>query len=186
MDYKKFGKGFQEEAWNRQKKRKNNEQAGISERVIHNFNKNHEETDFDTFLAELGLSITHNYSEYAINWELVARMAASDESIHVFAKWIRGFEVNEMAEIFCLSRTRIFQLLQAFLIKFKDPQQHITDPWFRQICFAFGISEHLGLKYRDESEVYKIPIGWKDRPVDLDSTKPLRIKVETQLSFFGD
>lgn len=183
MDYKKFGRGFKEDSW--KLREDESETTNMVSRVIMNFNLNQDDKDFDSYLSDLGI-FSKDPDEILINWDLVSRMATDDESIHIFAKWIRGFEINEMANIFGMSRTRIFQLVQAFLVRFKNADENKHDPWFRQICFAFGISELFDLPLVDESKRMRIPIGWSSRAVDLDSVQPIHIETEQQLSFFGD
>lgn len=145
-----------------------------------------------------------------IRWDLVARMASQDIELHAFAKWIRGFSIQDMTPVFRLSRARVGQLIAAFIVRFRcagvqakalealaasdesdlieieaaiqeepqegffgrgagGPSKLFFDPWFRQTCFAFGLSDLVGFKDEDQSPIFHLQIGTDLEPVDLDS-----------------
>lgn len=182
MDYKKRGSGFEEDSFSL---KESENKYKHSERLHNNGNYEGEAQTLDQFLANNGVTASFQLQEIKINWDLVSRMASQDETIHVFAKFLRGFEIQELADIFNLSRTRIFQLIQAFIIRFQDPFQR-NEVWFKQICFAFGLCEQFGMKSIDQSTVYNIPVGWNSKPIDLDSFESINIAQYEQLDLFGE
>lgn len=182
MDYKKRGSGFEEESYSL---KESGNKHKHSERLHNTGNSEGEPQSIDQFLANCGVTANFEIQEIKINWELVSRMASQDETIHVFAKFLRGFEIQELADIFNLSRTRIFQLIQAFILRFQDPYQR-NEVWFKQICFAFGLCEQFGMKPIDQSTVYHIPVGWSSKPINLDSYEPVNINQYEQLDLFGE
>lgn len=184
MDYQKFGKGFSEDRWSLQKtSKKRSAHTRITKRI--DFERDDQNLTLDGVLLSAGIFSSINQDPIYINWDLVARMSAQDEVIHIFAKFIRGFEILELAEFFDLSRSRIFQIIELFAARFDDPEL-IDDPWFKQTCFAFGLCRKLGMKEQDQSEIYKMAIGWSFKPIDLDAKEPIRKTDHEQLSLFGD
>ena len=184
MDYQKFGKGFAEDRWSLQPSTKKKKSKGlISQRL--DFDRDDQNLTLDGVMMSAGLFAQINQDPVHIKWDLVSRMAAQDEIIHVFAKFLRGFEIMELAVFFDLSRSRIFQIIELFVARFDDGEL-IDDPWFKQTCYAFGICRKLGMKDQDQSEIYKMAVGWSFKPIDLDAKEPIRTTDFEQLSLFGD
>ena len=184
MDYQKFGKGFAENRWSIQKNMKRKKSSSIISHRI-DLDKEDQGLTFDGVLMAAGIFDEIKTERLPIKWDLVSRMASQDQLIHVFAKYIRGFDHVELARFFGLSRSRIFQLIETFVERFDDPEL-VDDVWFKQTCYAFGICRKLGMKDQDQSEIYSMSIGWNSIPVDLDRKEPIRIKEFEQLSFFGE
>ena len=182
LDYLKFGKGFAESKWSIRKEEgpQSRHRNKIKERVFHESTTG-EELDIDQVLGQLGIFSDTEPKALNINWDLVARMAAYDKEIHATAKWIRGFQIDEIATIFGVSRSKITQLIASFVFRFDDPECAV-DKWFLQTCYAFGLCGHLGLPTIDQSRRGE-PVGWSLPPVDLDSNKPQRVTKEVQLAF---
>jgi len=184
MDYQKFGKGFPENRWSLQKKsNKKKTPVRIFQRM--DFDREDQNISMDSVMLEAGLFAFIDEHQIKINWDLVARMSSIDQFIHIFAKFCRGFEIMEIAYFFGISRTRVFQIIQSFIERFDNPEL-AEDPWFKQTCFAFGLCRRLGIKDVDQSKLYNIPIGWNEKPVDLDAKGQIKIAEFEQLSFFGD
>lgn len=184
MDYQKFGKGFQEDRWSLQKaSKKRGSHTRITQRL--DLDRDDQNLTLDGVMMSAGIFASINQDPIHIKWDLVSQMAAQDEVIHVFAKFLRGFEILELADYFDLSRSRIFQIIELFVSRFDDPEL-IDDPWFKQTCYAFGLCRKLGMKDQDQSEIYKMPIGWTNQAVDLDCKNPIKAPNYEQLSFFGE
>ena len=184
MDYQKFGKGFAEDRWSLQKaSKKRASSTRMTQRL--DLDRDDQNLTLDGVLMSAGIFAQIDQDPVHIKWDLVSRMAAQDEVIHIFAKFIRGFEILELAEFFDLSRSRIFQIVELFVARFDDPDL-IDDPWFKQTCYAFGLCRKLGMKDQDQSEIYRMSIGWSFKPIDLDAKEPIRTTDFEQLSLFGD
>lgn len=184
LDYLKFGKGTQENKWSIRKEEdhKSRSRNKIKERVFLE-SSDGEEYDLDQVIGEAGLFSEINIKEVNINWDLVARMSSCDESIHATAKWLRGFKIDEISRGFGVSRSKVAQLIQAFIFRFDDPA-YCLDTWFLQTAYAFGLCGKLGLKPIDQSKVVGYPIGWNIAPINLDSNKIMEIRESVQLSLF--
>lgn len=184
MDYQKFGKGFAEDRWSLQKtSKKRNSSTRINQRL--DLDREDQNLTLDGVLMSAGIYESINIDPVYIKWDLVARMASQDEVIHVFAKFLRGFEILELAGFFDLSRSRIFQIIEIFVARFDDPEL-TDDPWFKQTCYAFGLCRKLGMKDEDQSKNYNMQIGWSFKSIDLDAKEPIKIPEFEQLSFFGE
>lgn len=188
LDYIKFGKGFQEGKWSLQKS-EDPEEARFPHKIFSRIPNTDETGEVVGVEKILGFRKVHsNIDEdrIIIKWELLARMARSDEELHAFAKHLRGIGIEEMAPVFGLCRARVGQLIQAFIARFDDPYQ-AEDPWFLQTCFALGVCRQLGIPDVDQSVVLGFPVGWTEKPVDLDSVEaPRDPDAENQLNFLLD
>lgn len=186
MDYKKFGKGFAEARWSLQKTaKKRNSSFKIHSRIDFDRDNEDQNIDFDTILLNAGYFYTIEEDFVNINWKLVSCMAAQDEIIHVFAKYIRGFKINELGIFFNLSRARICQIIEIFIGRFDAPEL-VYDEWFLQTCYAFGICRKIGVKDIDQSIEQNFPVGWSKNTVDLDSKIAIRPPNPVQMSLVGD
>lgn len=181
MDYQKFGIGFAENRWSLQKTtKKRNTTFKINSRI--DFDRDNQSLDLDTVMANHGLFASINTSETIILWPLVESMAQQDETIHIFAKALLGFDMCELAEIFGLSRGRICQIIELFIERFDDPQL-VDDLWFKQTCYAFGLCKVLGMPEVDQSDVVNYQVGWSTNKADLYSYNPVKIPQPEQMSW---
>ena len=188
QDYKKFGKGFHEQRWSIAKTEKPNgrHSSKIRDRVTPTQTVEDEEDellDIDFILGGFGVFSEQTSTSKNIKWDLVARMASVDDVIHIFAKYLLGFKIEEISRFFGMSRSRTTQLIAAFVRRFDDPDI-AEDTWFMQTIFAFGLCSKLGLKEVDQSKTMGFPYGWNLKPVDLYSKQATPIPVEFQLSLF--
>lgn len=185
LDYDKGGHGFEDDSWSIQKP----EEAGavhagkMQTRVSLN-DSDGDDVSIEQVLGQNGAFSMFDPQKVSINWELVARLASQDEFLHAFAKFLRGVTLEEMAPVFGVKVARAGQLVQAFVARFDDPE-HADCPWFKQTCFALGISEHLGMGLADQSGVRIgglefASLGWNLNPVDLDDNSPSQAIRETQ------
>jgi RNA polymerase sigma factor (sigma-70 family) len=170
LDYMKFGKGFQESKWSLHGETK----KGRAPKMTRRSDLTHDpedEPDIDTALGAAGVFAEMVCDPVLINWALVARLSSKYEELHAFAKYLRGYSVEEIAPHFGLCRTRVSQLIQAFIGWFDDPDR-ADDPWFKQICFALGVCRHLGMAEIDQATMThsgaRMRMGWDLVPVDLD------------------
>lgn len=190
QDYMKHGKGFKEDRWSIQKAEEVGAvHAGKLQTRVSIVNSDDEDMSVDQIAGHYGVFDKLDLNKIRINWELVARLASQDECLHAFAKSLRGITLEEMAPVFGVKVARAGQLVQAFVDRFDDPE-HADCPWFKQCCYALGVSELLGMGLVDQSGtriggLEFISIGWNLAPVDLDSTEPCQGVKETksQMSF---
>ena len=178
LDYLKFGKGFQEQGWSLRKEEENGSRNQL--KIFMRMDLRQTDSSEDAFNIDQALGMNGVYSEQdtekeidaiEINWDLLSRMAAKDQELHVFAKYIRGIGLEQMAPVFALKRARIGQLIQSFVERFDDPER-ADEPWFKQTCFALGICKLLGMPQVDQSDVLGFKVGWNYEPVNLDSLEP--------------
>lgn len=177
MDYQKFGEGFGEEKWSVQHNKKKK-----STRV--HMESDGERCSLDNLLNSeeaIKNQLFNLIDEDRINirWDIVEIMAAQDQIIHVFAKFLRGFSHIELAEFFGLSRTRIFQLIDLFIKRFDDPELN-ENVWFMQTCYAFGLCRRFGMPEEDQFMKFNMHYTMK---VNLDAKEPIKVKEFKQLTF---
>lgn len=96
MDYQKFGKGFAAgllvpTAQHKKEKIQGAHQPAARLRPRRPKPHARRRNDVSGPFAQINQDPVH------IKWDLVSRMAAQDEIIHVFAKFLRGFEIMELA-----------------------------------------------------------------------------------------
>ncbi len=171
LDYLKFGNGFQESKWSLHHDAKK-KTPKLSKRVQPSDTDDESpELQLDRIAGAHGIFSELDPDKIEIKWHLLARMASQDEHLHAFAKYLRGLSVEEMAPVFGLCRTRVSQMVQAFIDRFDDPE-HSDCVWFKQCCYALGISKQLGMT--DEPARYPNGnfVGFNLKPVDLDSVTP--------------
>lgn len=177
LDYLKHGKGFEEDSWSLQKPEEVGQvHAGKMHSRISLLNSDDEDVSIDQVAGQNGVFDGFDMDKIEINWELLARLASKDKCIHAFALHLRGVTLDQMAPVLGVEIARAGQLVQAFVDRFDDPE-HADCPWFKQTCYALGISELLGMGLLDQSGVRIgglefISIGWNLKPVDLDSLEP--------------
>lgn len=187
LDYQKFGCGFEEAAWSLAQEEEVGSRSLLKLRDrVPLVATNGEDAQIEDIAAREGVSLSFGDEELQIriNWELVARLASTDIELHVFAKYLKGYSIEEMAPVFGLSRARVGQLLEAFQERLDSPRT-MNEPWNRQIAFALGAGRAIGLLNceKDQSEVYGWPIGTDLAPVDLDSLIPAPVESDNQLAF---
>lgn len=183
LDYLKAGEGFQEQRWSIAKEEEHGSRHVFKIRDrLNNSNHDNEEIDIDHVLGANGIFSSIDFDIVAIDWNLVAKMASSDEALHVFAKYLRGFTIEELVNVFSVSRSRIQQLLAEFINRFDDPS-YIHSPWFSQCIWALGLARHFGIADRDQSLVFGMIIGHSLIPVNLDSQEPFDEVEHVQMSF---
>lgn len=180
LDYLKFGKGFTEEKWSLNEE---SEQPKMRQRI---FLSNHddESIDIDHVLGQAGIFNQLDFDQVNIRWDLVAKMASQDELLHVFAKWLRGFNLEEIGQVFGLSRGRVGQMIKEYIKLLDDPILG-DSPWTRQAIFAFGLSKKFGMEEKDQSLVFGMEIGHNLHPVNLDSEASFDILNHIQMDMFG-
>lgn len=184
MDYQKFGKGFAEDRWSLHKKNDKRKSFKMHSRM--DFEREDQNLSLDSVMVASGLFASIDELKIDINWSLVSCMAAQDEIIHVFAKYLIGFEVVDLAIFFNLSRARIFQIIELMVARFDEPSL-IDDVWFLQTCYAFGLCQKFGMENVDQSSKFlDFKIGWTAAPVDLYSMTPIRLPDFEQLGFQMD
>ncbi len=186
LDYLKYGAGFSEGKWSLKNSKEGNAPKLTSRVTSYEENEVEEHFNIDRALGAHGIfNEPEDRDKPKIKWELLARMCSVDENLHAFAKMIRGLSVEEMAPVFGLCRTRVSQMIQAFLERFDDGEM-ADNPWFKQTCFALGVCPHLGMADLDQTEVMGFSIGWNLNPVDLDSVKPHHylLELDAQMGFF--
>lgn len=186
LDYKKHGQGFQESRWSIAKEEAHDSihATKIRERVFHGPPGLEDMPDLEAVLGRSGVFSETEIDTIRIRWDLVARLARRDDELHAFAKWIRGYELEEMAPHFGLSRARIGQLIQQFIDRLDTPSE-MDSPWNRQIAFSLGIARHFGVPDCDQARLYLYPIGNDLDPVDLDDLSPKDIGPDLQTDLFG-
>lgn len=184
LDYLKGGVGFKEQSWSISKEEKTDSRnrLKIRERLSMPA-ESPDDFDIDHALGAAGIFSTIVGQEIEINWDLVSRMSIHDEAIHATAKWIRGFQIKEIAKFLGVSKSKTIQLIKIFVARFDDPELY-DDVWFLQTAYAFGLLGHLGLKKVDQSDVCGFPIGWNLPRLNLDSEGEFDISAEFQMSFF--
>lgn len=188
LDYLKAGKGFQED---KAILKDSNGKKTFNRLSLHDVDDN--DLSIDHILGKNGAFFEKNPDKIEINWELLARMSSEDPCLHAFVKYIRGITLDKMAPVFGVKIARAGQLVQAFVDRFDDPE-YADCPWFKQCCFALGISEHLGMGLVDQSGervggLEFASLGWKLEPVDLESVTPAHYILEalsqTEMDFDG-
>lgn len=183
LDYLKFGHGFHEQRWSLAKPEEVDSKfvSKIRDRLAL-VDQEDGEVDVDFVLGAHGVFSEMDSNRSKIRWDLVARMASQDECIHALAKFLLDYGALEMAPAFDKCRSRIGQLIDAAIARFDDPEW-ADEIWFKQMCFAFGICEHLGLPDVDQSTVVGYSVGWSLDPVDLYDVSALESGGE-QLNLF--
>ncbi len=121
LDYLKFGKGYKENKWiPKDKEGKPNEQPRLTQRIQNFDHKENRSVDLDQALGLNNVFDEMDPDTIKIKWELLARMASVDENLHAFAKLLLGHTIEDMAPVFGLCRTRVSQMIQAFVDRFDD------------------------------------------------------------------
>lgn len=183
-DYLKRGSGFKESGRNIRKLEKvgSKNSGKMRERVFLHVTDG-DELEIDQILGNNGI-FSQLETGRKIRWGLVARMASVDECVHVMALHCRGVGIEEMAPRFRLSRSRVGQLIQAFVDRFDDPEW-ANSTWLLQICYAFNICEEFGLPDIDQSTIPGNGRCGRDlAPVDLDMKED--VKVSQQMNLFDE
>lgn len=125
-------------------------------------------------ITENGFELNQNL--FSPNWELLGRLVADDENLHIIAKILLGFSQEQIAEQFgtslgsTISRERISQRLYETFSKF-DSIENLNSITVKQSIYALGLC-----KYYHEPEIDQ-GIGWDKECFDLshpDSFKQVR------------
>lgn len=165
VDYIKLGKGHMED-----RKGKGN-RANITSRLS-NLDMDMEKVDVETIAALHGVFSEEDFMDTQdIKWDLVAKMAGVDSAIHLLAKLILGFNMDELSEFFKCSKETLSRRYRRFLKRLNMPS-YAQDPWMNQFIYAFGLSEMFHLKEVDNG------LGYDYQAVDLYSVKPLKVATE--------
>jgi DNA-directed RNA polymerase specialized sigma24 family protein len=177
LDYFKLGKGHLEDRKGKEDKKDKDgneirkSRENIKMRVSYTDDEN---KDFDIdAIAGLNGVFTSEYlmEEQDIKWDLVAKMASADSAIHLLAKLILGFSMDELSDFFKCSKETLSRRYRRFLKRINMPS-YARDPWMDQFIFAFGLSEMFHLKEVDNG------LGHDYQAVDLYSKKPLKLVTE--------
>jgi DNA-directed RNA polymerase specialized sigma24 family protein len=162
LDYLKAGHGFEESRWSIAKAEDSDSRftTKIRER-LELTNYEDDDVDIDSILGQNGVFKELDIDELEIKWDLLARMASTDENLHAFAKYLKGQTIEQLAPTFDIKRARAGQMIQAFIDRFDDPNC-ACDPWFLQTCYALDLCDLIGVPKKDYG------VGWTLEPVDLD------------------
>ena len=165
IDYIKMGKGNLEDRKGKET-RKN-----ITSRLVI-CDEEDSSSDVDTIAGIYGIFLEADFmSAYKIKWDLVAQMASIDTSIHMLAKIILGFDLDELAKIFRCSPEHISRRYRRFLKRLDTPA-YARDPWIDQFIYAFGLCENFDMPNVSNGLAEDLI------PVDLYSAERLQRKVE--------
>lgn len=159
LDYIKQGTGFEDDSDNHRVDLANSDGDDIS---------------IDQVMGAEGIFTDSLLDKINIRWDLVARLASGDIQLHAFAKQLLGIQLRIIGPVLNVEIARADQLVKEFIDRFDNPEyaDDTTDKgmWFRQCCYALGISEIMGwpnepAKYSDLNS----GIGFGLKPVDLYS-----------------
>ena len=177
LDYFKLGKGFIEDRKGKEdKKDKDGNEIKKSRdniKVRVNYADDEDKSlDVDA-IAGLNGVFTEEFlmENQDIKWDLVAKMASVDSAVHLLAKLILGFSMDELADFFKCSKETLSRRYRRFLKRLNMPS-YARDPWMDQFIFAFGLSELFHLKEVDNG------LGHDYQKIDLYSVKPLKVVTE--------
>jgi DNA-directed RNA polymerase specialized sigma24 family protein len=161
IDYFKAGKGHQED------RKGKTTRANITSRVS-NTDKEGNEVDIYQLAEVFSMMRENDYMDsMEIKWDLVSKMASADSAIHLLAKLVLGFSMDELEKIFKCSKETLSRRYRRFL-KRLDMPSYARDPWMDQFIYAFGLSHVFHLKEVDNG------LAQDYVKVDLYSTKPLK------------
>lgn len=161
-DYIKQGTGFEDgEGWKR---------LGMND-------DDGEEISVENVMGARGLFDTIDIERINVNWELVAKLASKTPEFHAFVKQLIGIPLRIIGPVLNVEIARADQLIKEFTDRFDDP--HYADDttaegfWFRQCCYALGVSELMGwpnepCRYHDSGVI----VGSKLQPVNINSEEP--------------
>jgi hypothetical protein len=195
QDFDKRGQGNSESKWSLKKPKpdadgnpqpqKKNSTPKMTERVSFT-NFDNESRDIEHGLGSIGIFSELDIESPKINWELVSRLSSVDHQFLVFAKLVRGFTIEEIAESFGVKRGVIVDKLK----KFMDRVHQIN--FDLQIIYSLGLSDRFGARPIDQSIVTDSKIGWENEEIDLDAwdhsdilySEPLEIESVNQPGLF--
>jgi len=172
LDYLKDGKGFRETAGRLLQKRDKlqSKSRGIFDRVTIQDEKD-QDLGVERIAGINGVFSSFDPTQVNIRWDLVAHMSRTDDIIHAFALYLKGYSMDEIGRVFRLCEARIGQMIAAFSARFDSPKWAM-DPWFFQMVYAFGLAHQFDMEDADASEIFGFTIAWDSIPVDLDSLEP--------------
>lgn len=157
IDYIKAGNGFEDfTGWNR---------VSLS-------SDDGEDFEIDQVLGSKGIFKDIDPHKINIKWDLVAKLASKDIQFHAFAKQLLGIQLRIIGPVLNVEIARADQLVKEFIDRFDNPEYADCD-WFKQCCYALGVSELLGwpnepIRVSDSKAI----LGENLEPVDLYSEKP--------------
>jgi RNA polymerase sigma factor (sigma-70 family) len=205
MDYLKSGRGFMEQKWSLQDKpeEENDDEAELADtdqaeipagaatshrlprmrQRVYLVSPDGEDMAIDQVLGQCGIFNQLDIEKLNIQWRLVAKLASQDDRLHAFAKWLLGFNLEEIGQVFGLSRGRVGQMIKEFIALLDDPVAS-ESPGLRQTIYALGLCRKFGIPDRDQSEIFGIAIGHDLIPVDLESNNPFDIVSHYQMELF--
>lgn len=165
IDYIKLGKGHMED------RKGKDSRSNITSRLS-NHDLDMVNVDVETIAALNGVFSEESWMDQQdIKWELVAKMASVDSAIHLLAKLILGFSMDELANFFKCTKETLSRRYRRFLKRLNMPS-YARDPWMDQFIFAFGLSEMFHLKEIDNG------LGHDYQAIDLYSKKALKVVTE--------
>ncbi len=190
LDYMKSGTGFQEDKWSLNEeqledgdpKKSQTTVPKMRERIFLS-NTDGESIDIDTVLGQSGIYNEMDLNRINIKWDLVARLASENDNLHVFAKWLKGSNLDEISHVFNVSAGRIGQMIKEFIYRL-DEGSVTESPTMCQTIYALGLSRYYGIPDSDQSKIYGMAIGTDLAPVDLDSDAPFNINNHTNMDLF--
>lgn len=178
LDYLKFGRGYAEGRASLHKEETSRSKNKLRERAYYYDNESGESLEVEHVAAING--VYHTLKENrGIRWDLVARLASSDEVIHAGALWINDLQYDEIAHVLALSKHRVAQLISEFFERFDDPEK-AEDPNFLQMLYALNLCEEFGLPDEPQPDMFTVCLP----KIDLFKKKERKPKQPIQLTFF--
>lgn len=169
LDYLKLGTGFEDDTDNHR---------------VELVNSDGDDVSVDQVAGIYGVS-SPELQKVNINWDLLSKLASRDLPLRAFSKQLLGIPLKTIGPNLDVEIARADQLVKEFISRFDDPE-FADCAWFKQCCYALGISELLGLPnepiYLDDADYM---IGENLDPVNLYDEEPsFNYKMKTaQLGF---
>jgi hypothetical protein len=169
QDYVKLGRGFKESG--KRSRLAAAKAGGKQPRLFERVELLNDERQHDVDLV-VGIMGDHRDAEDLdidpIKWDLVARMAVTDDCIHAMALWLLQFEPLEISKILGVCTARVGQLIRQFREKIeKEVTTDADDPWVCQMIYAFGLAHRFGLPDVDQSVIRGYSVVSTKHGVDL-------------------
>lgn len=189
LDYLKAGDGFEETSWSILKEE---EEDAVHRNKMRNricvVNEDGDELDIDHVLGINGKFSEIRIDIPKINWDVLERMAAQDMELHAFLRTIRGQTLELIASVLGKSRASVGKMVDNFIERFDDPRwasDFGKKPWLDQIIWALGLANEFDIEDCDQTEIYQVPLGHFNDPVDLNSEKPKFLYDNERQQSFG-
>lgn len=181
QDYLKLGHGNIEDGFV-----SNEAMDGLKYRVSNSVFE--DDSDMDCVDQTLALNGVHSESQmveekFKPKWELLSRMAADDDDLHIVCKMLLGYSQRQISEQYIkakkgsISRERVSQRIYEFFDKL-DSCENFNDKWSAQCIYALGLSDYYKEKDIDNG------LGWNLKAFNLCSEDSFKaVKSELQISF---